>query len=318
MKAVVLDRFGGPDELMVRDISIPSIGDNEVLIQVQYAGIGQWDIFEREGGYDEMLGLHSKFPYILGSEGSGTIYAKGKNVESIAIGDKVYAPGFLNPKGGFYAEFVAIDSKYVSKIPESITLKEASVISGVGLTALRGLEDVLELDKDESIMILGASGGVGHLAVQLAKNMGARVFAIASGEDGVAMLKKLGVCTVVDGTRDDVFSAARKFAPEGFDTALFTAGGELANSIVQCVRTGGRIAYPNGIYPIPETKSDISVTSYNGEPEPGIILRLNNWISSGKLKVHIDEVFLLEDAYKAHLALINHYVGKLCFKVKDF
>lgn len=279
MKAIVIDRFGGPDELVMRDIPVPSIGDDDVLIKVEYAGVGQWDIFEREGGYDEMLGLNWKFPYILGSEGSGTIYGKGKNVDSLAIGDKVYAPGFLNPKGGFYAEFVSIDSKYVSLIPQSITLREASVISGVGLTALRGLEDVLRLKKDEAIMILGASGGIGHLAVQLAQNVGARVFAIASGEDGVAMLRKLGVEAVVDGRKDDVLSAAREFAPARFDTALFTVGGELANSLVQFVCTGGRIAYPNGIYPIPDARRDISLTGYNGEPEPEIIQRLNKFIS---------------------------------------
>lgn len=317
MKAVVLDQFGGPDELVVRDMPIPSIGNDDVLIKVHYAGIGQWDIFEREGGYDEMLGLHSKFPYILGSECSGVIADVGKNVKNFSVGDKVYATGFLNPKGGFYAEYAAVDSKYVSNIPESLTLLEASAISGVGLTALRGLEDALGLRKDESIMILGASGGVGHLAVQLAKNMGARVFAIGSGEDGVAMLGKLDVEAVVDGRKADVFSTARKFAPAGFDAALFTAGGELANSLVQCLRTGGRIAYPNGIFPIPETRPDIRLTGYNGEPEPEILQRLNNRIKRGNLKVHINEVFLLEDAYQAHLALHNHYVGKLCFKIHD-
>jgi len=315
MKATVINKFGGPEELTVSNVPIPGIDDNEVLIKVEYAGIGQWDIFEREGGYDKMLGLGSQFPYILGSEGSGIVCAKGKNVDSFDIGDKVYATGFLNPKGGFYAEYVAIDSKYVTKIPESITMQEASVISGVGLTALRGLEDVLRLKKGESIIILGASGGIGHLAAQLAQNIGARVFAIASGEDGVSVLRNLGVSTVVDGRKADVLSAAREFAPEGFDTALFTAGGELANSLVQCIRPGGRIAYPNGIYPIPSVRTDISLTGYNGEPEPEIIKRLNNWVSSGRIKVHIDKVFLLEDAYKAHIALSNHYVGKLCFKI---
>jgi NADPH2:quinone reductase len=315
MKAAVLYKFGGLDELMVGDVPIPSIEDNDVLIKVEYAGVGQWDVFEREGGYDEMLGLNSKFPIILGSEGSGVIYAKGKNVDNFVIGDKVYATGFLNPKGGFYAEFVAIDSKYVSIIPESITLQEASVISGAGLTALRGLEDVLGINKNDSILILGASGGIGHLAVQFALNIGARVFAVASGEDGVAMVRKLGVEVVVDGHREDVMFAASKFEPTGFDTALFTTGGKLANSLVQCIRTGGHIAYPNGIYPIPESRTDISLTGYNGEPEPKILQRINNLISTSKIKAYIDEVFLLEDAYKAHLTLNNHYLGKLCLQV---
>jgi len=315
MRAAVILQFGGPEELMLRDVPVPGIDDHEVLMKIEYAGIGQWDIFEREGGYDQMLGLRSQFPYILGSEGSGVIYAKGKNVDNFEIGDKVYAAGFLNPKGGFYAEFVAINAKYVTKIPETVTMREAGVISGVGLTALRGLEDVLRLDKGESIAILGASGGIGHVAAQLAQHMGARVFAIASGEDGVAALRKLGVSAAVDGRKADVLSAAREFAPAGFDAALLTAGGELAHSLVQCVRPGGRAAYPNGIYPVPDTRPHIHLIGYNGEPEPEIIKRLNDWIRSGKIKVHIDQEFLLEDAYKAHLALKNHYVGKLCFKI---
>lgn len=315
MKAAVINKFGGPEELMVSDVTVPSIDDNEVLVKVEYAGIGSWDVFEREGGYDKMLGLGSRFPYILGSEGSGIVCAKGKNVDSFDIGDEVYATGFLNKKGGFYAEYAVVNSEYVTKIPKAITMKEASVISGAGLTALRGLEDVLRLEKGESIMILGASGGIGHLAAQMALNMGARVFAIASGEDGVTVLRKLGVKTVVDGRKADALSATRDFAPEGFDAALFTAGGELANLLIQYIRPRGRIAYPNGIYPIPDAKPDISLTAYNGEPEPGIIKRLNNWICSGKIRVHIDEVFLLKDAYKAHIALSKHYVGKLCFKI---
>ena len=262
-----------------------------------------------------MLGLDSQFPYILGSEGSGTVYAKGTNAAGFAIGDLVYASGFLNPKGGFYAEYVAIDARYVSHMPDSLSIKEAGVISGVGLTALRGLEDTLRLQQDETIMIFGAGGGIGHLAAQFAQHMGDRVFAIASREDGVNVLRNLCEGVVVDGRKDDVLSVARAFAPEGFDTALFTAGGELANALVQCVRTGGRIAYPNGIYPVPGPRPDISITGYNGEPDPDILHRLNYWVRTGKIKVHIDNEFALEKAQKAHLALKQHYVGKLCFNV---
>lgn len=148
---------------------------------------------------------------------------------------------------------------------------------------------------------MGASGGIGHLAVQIAMNIGARVFAVASGEDGVAMIRKLEVDAVVDGHREDVMFAAIKFALKGFNAALFTTGGELANSLVQCVRANWCIAYPNGIYPIPKSKSDISITGYNGEPELEILQRINDLISSGKIK--------------AHLALNNHYLGKLCLQV---
>ena len=315
MKAIVIDRFGGPDQLVLREVPVPDLADEQVLIKVAYAGIGQWDIFEREGGYDEMLGLNSQFPYILGSEGSGTVYAKGKKATGFEIGDLVYASGFLNPKGGFYAEYVAIDAGYVSHIPDSISIKEAGVISGVGLTALRGLEDTLKLKQNETIMIFGAGGGIGHLAAHFAQHIGDRIFAIASGEDGVAVLINLCTGAVVDGRNEDVLSAARAFEPEGFDTALFTAGGELADALVQCVRTGGRIAYPNGIYPVPGPRPDISITGYNGEPDPDILHRLYYWVRTGKIKVHIDNEFALANAQKAHLALKQHYVGKLCFNV---
>jgi NADPH:quinone reductase-like Zn-dependent oxidoreductase len=253
MKAVVLDRFGGPEELAMRNIPVPDIGSNELLIRVEYAGVGEWDIFEREGGYAETLGTKPEFPYILGSEGAGSVAALGENVRGFNIGDRVYASGFLNPKGGFYAEYVALDSKNVSCIPDSITIQEAGTISGAGLTALRGLDDVLKLEQGESIMIFGAGGGVGHLAVQLARNMGARVFAVASGEDGVAMVKKLGIDAAVNGRKDDISLAASSFAPDGLDAALLTAGGEIAEIAIQCVRTGGRVAYPNGIYPTSRT-----------------------------------------------------------------
>ena len=90
------------------------------------------------------------------------------------------------------------------------------------MTALRGLDDTLALKPDESVMIFGASGGIGHLAVQLAKRMGACVFAIASGSDGVALVKKLGADVSVDGHKDDVAAAGRQFAPSGLDAALIT------------------------------------------------------------------------------------------------
>jgi len=100
----------------------------------------------------------------------------------------------------------------------------------------------------------------------------------------------------------------------GFDVALLTAG-EIAEIAVKRVRAGGRIAYPNGIYAEPKVQPDISTIGHNGEPDPEIIQRLNNCINLGNLKAHIDQTFLLEDAYNAHLALNKHYLGKLCLQI---
>jgi NADPH:quinone reductase-like Zn-dependent oxidoreductase len=316
MRASVLHGFGGPEKLIHQEIDVPEIGPEDVLISVAFAGVGEWDAFERHGGYAEMLNMNPEFPYILGSEGSGTVIARGDKVTNVDLGDQVYAPAFLNPKGGFYAEYVAINAKYVSRIPEGLTIKEAAVISGVGITALRGLEDVLALQQGESIMIFGASGGVGHMAVQLAKCLGARVFAIASGKDGVAMVKQLGCGTVVvNGKEGDLASRAFEFAPEGFDVALFTAGGDIANAAVNYLRTGGRIAYPHGILPPLRTAVNIKATGYHGEPDPEIIERLHHYIAVNKLSAHISHTFALKDAHEAHIALNNHYLGKICLQV---
>ncbi|AFH61348.1 zinc-binding dehydrogenase [Paenibacillus mucilaginosus K02] len=315
MKAAVLHRFGGPEELTLQEIDMPEIGPEDVLIQVAYAGVGEWDAFERQGGYAAMLGLNTEFPYILGSEGAGTVVARGKKVSNVNVGDPVYAPAFLNPQGGFYAEYAAVESKYVSRIPEGLTKQEAAVISGVGITALRGLEDVLQLRQGESVLIFGASGGVGHIAVQLAKAMGAHVFAVASGDDGAAFMKKLGCDAAVNGKDEDITSMARKFSPSGFDAALFTAGGEAADASVRCLRDGGRLAYPNGIHPELRIPPGITAAGYNGDPDPEIIARLHRYILQRKLTVQISQMFALKDADKAHTALHHHYLGKIGLEV---
>src|SRR6185503_9367921 len=219
MRAVALDRFGGPETLKVQTVPVPEVDADEILIHVESAGVGAWDPFEREGGFVEVLGMTPKFPYVLGTDGAGTVAAVGAKVKELKEGDRVYAASLGNPKGGFYAE-------YASLIPGDLKMDQAAVLPSDGLTALRGLEDVLQLQPDESVMIFGASGGIGHLAVQLAKRLGARVFAVASGEDGVNFVKRLGADAAVDGRSEKVLDVAREFAPDGIDAALVTAGGE--------------------------------------------------------------------------------------------
>jgi NADPH:quinone reductase len=315
MRAIALDKFGDLETLKLQMIPVPNIEPNEILIRVETAGIGEWDPFEREGGYTEAVGVKPKFPYVLGSEGAGTIAAIGEQVSRFKIGDRVYAPVFLNPKGGFYAEYAAVDADYASFIPDTLTVTQAGVMSGVGITALRGLDDNLKLKQDESIMIFGASGGIGHTAVQLAKLMGARVFAVASGKDGVDLAKKLGSDAVVDGHKDDILAAIHAFAPDGLDAALLTAGGEAAEKSIQGVRPGGRIAHPNGIQPEPQERSGVRLLCYNGEPDPDIIRRFNRLIESGPFTVHVAQRFPLEKVVDAHAALDQHYLGKLALQI---
>jgi len=184
-----------------------------------------------------------------------------------------------------------------------------------GLTALTGLEEVLDLQSGESLMVFGASGGVGHLALQLAKDLGANVFAIASGDDGVQLVKKLGADIAVDGRRENVLNAARKFASNGIDCALVTAGGDKTDEALSAIRKGGRIAYPNGVMPKPAAPSGVEIEAYDGELRRDLIERMNELIESGPFNVHVDQTFRLEEAARAQEALDEHHLGKIALRV---
>jgi NADPH:quinone reductase-like Zn-dependent oxidoreductase len=314
MRAAAIDRFGGPETIAVHTLPVPQVEPDEVLIHIESAGVAEWDPFEREGGFVEMLGVTPTFPYVLGTDGAGTVAAVGKQVKGFKEGDKVYGAVLGNPKGGFYAEYASVKDQFVSHIPGKVSIEQAGVMPSDAVTGLRGLDDVLGLKRGESVMIFGASGGIGHMAVQLAKRMGARVFAVASGDDGVSLAKRLGGDAVVDGHKDDVAAAARKFAPGGVDAALLTAGGEAADRALAAVREGGRVAHPNGVDPAPKARAGVKLTAYDGEPDRQIIEKLNKLIETGPFEVHIARTFPLERAADAHRAIDEHYLGKLALR----
>ena len=301
MRAVALDRFGGPETLKVQTVPIPDVGADEILIHVESAGVGAWDPFEREGGFVELLGRAPQFPYVLGTDGAGTVAAVGEKVTELKEGDRVYAAELGNAKGGFYAEYAVVKADNASRIPGDLKMEQAAVLLTDGLTALKGLEGVLDLQPDESVMIFGASGGIGHLAVQLAKRLGARVFAVASGEDGVSFIKRLGADAAVDGRSDKVLDVAREFAPEGIDAALVTAGGDATNRALSAIGVDGRIAYPHGVMPEPAAPARVTAEAYDGE--------------GGPFEVYVHRVFPLEEAAAAQAALEAHHLGKIALRV---
>lgn len=315
MRAVALDKFGGPETLKIQNVPIPEIEANEVLIRVEAAGVGAWDPLEREGRFVEIMGTKPTFPYVLGTDGAGTIAAVGKDVKRFKEGDRVYAAELANPKGGFYAQYVAVNADNTSLIPAHLTIEQAAVLPTDALTALTGLEKVLGLKSGETLMVFGASGGVGHLALQLAKRLGAEVFAIASGSDGVEFVKNLGADSAVDGRSENVVSAARDFAPNGIDAVLVTAGGKRTDQALSAIRKGGRIAYPHGVMPEPAAPDGVNIEAYDGEFSAALINRLNELINSGPFEVHVDETFPLEEAGKAHDALAEHHLGKLALRI---
>jgi NADPH:quinone reductase-like Zn-dependent oxidoreductase len=260
-----------------------------------------------------MLGVEPKFPWILGSEGAGTVIAAGEKASGFRGGERVYGDVWgTNPKAGFYAEYVALGADNVWPIPSTVTTEQAGALLIDGGTALRGLEDTLRLKQGEVLMIFGASGGIGHLAIQLAKRLGARVFAIASGEDGVALARRLGADAAVDGHSEVMTSSAREFAPGGFDAALVTVAGEAPEKALTLMRQGGRVAYPwVNQRPPPKAPPTVRLSGYNESPDRALLTRLNELAGAGAFEVHLGRTFALDQAAEAYAAVTSHHLGRL-------
>ena len=314
MKAAAIDRFGGPDELTLHTLSIPGTGPDEVLIRVDTAGVGVWDPWVREGEFAKMRGEQPSFPYVLGADGSGTVVGVGKGVKRFREGDKVYGYNALSTKSGFYAEYTVLKADDIAPLPEGLSLEAGGAMPADAITALCGLE-ALGLQPEDNIVIFGASGGIGHLAVQLAKRMEARVFAVASGTDGVAFVRTLGADAAVDGHGGAVGKAAHLFAPEGIDAALVTASGDGLADALDALRTGARVAYPRGVEPEPQGRTGVSLHAYDGRATPELFERLNRWIEAEPFTVCVASTYPLDRAAVAHRALDQHHLGKLALKV---
>lgn len=166
MRAAAIDRFGGPEVLTIHELPVPTIAADEVLIALHTAGVGPWDADIRKGWLPEG---RADFPLVLGTDGAGTVAAVGPKVSGLAVGDSVFSYSWANPKGGFYAEYVAVIDERVGHAPRGFDLSLAGAIPTTGLTALQGIDEHLRVKEGQSVVIHGASGGVGTLAVQLAK-----------------------------------------------------------------------------------------------------------------------------------------------------
>ena len=314
MPAAAIDHFGGPEVLTLHNVPVPAVGEREVLIALDTAGVGPWDADMREGWYP---GGKPRFPLVLGVDGAGVIATVGSRVRRLKVGDKVYSYSWANPKGGFYAEYVAVAAEKVARVPKRLDLEHAGAIATTGLTALQGIDDALDVKKGETILIHGGSGGVGTLAIQFAKLRGARVVATGSGLDGVELVREMGADRAVEGKHEDVAEAALQLAPDGIDAILALAGGDALERAIEVLRRGGRLAYPNGIEPEPTKRRGIEFIPYDAVSGVREFERLNRAVEAAKLKVPIAEAFALARANKAHERLAEgHVLGKMVLRTQ--
>ncbi|HYS56375.1 MAG TPA: NADP-dependent oxidoreductase [Thermoanaerobaculia bacterium] len=312
MRAAAIDRFGGPEVLTIHELPVPKISAQEVLVAIDTAGVGMWDVRVRAGKWAE----REEFPMILGTDASGVIAESGAQVKRLKRGDRVYAYSYGNAKGGFYAGYVAVAASKVAPIPRTLDMLPAGGLATIGLTALQGVDDTLQIKPGENVIIHGASGNVGMLALQFAKLRGARVLATATGSDGLDLVRRLGADRSVDGKKDEIVEAAREFAPQGVDAVLAFVGGKALTQCLDALRKGGRAAYPNGVEPEPRKRKGVRIKSYDGTPGVREFERLNRAVEEAELQVPIAAGFKLEEACDAHRMMERgHIIGKVVLRV---
>ncbi|HAG60490.1 MAG TPA: alcohol dehydrogenase [Arthrobacter bacterium] len=232
MRAYVLTRYGGPDAMQIRDVPEPQPEPGEVRIKVVAEGLNPVDYKIRQGGLRVITRL--RLPAVAGCELAGTVDAVGPGVSGFAVGDPVYAR-VDKARLGAFAEFVCLQQDLVAPMPVSLGFAEAAGLPLAGLTALQALRDELGVGHGTRLFISGGAGGVGTLAIQLAKYLGAEVTTTASSR-GEALVRSLGADRVIDYTKQDFAGFLH-----GFDAGLDLVGGEALEGIFRILKPGGKV-----------------------------------------------------------------------------
>jgi NADPH:quinone reductase-like Zn-dependent oxidoreductase len=314
MKAAAFARFGPTSVLHLVSVPVPEPGPREVLLELEAAGLGSWDVSLRSGAW-RMAG--EKFPIILGSEGTGRIVQKGARVRGFKIGERVIASELMGAKGGFHAPYVVVKSEHIVRAPRRLDSLQAGSVATTGLTALQGIDDALRVKKGETVLIIGATGAVGTLAVQFARWRGAHVIATGSGRDAKLLLRALGAHEMIDARKSDAADTLCELAHEGIDAALVLAGGKQTEKLLDELAPRGRIAYPNGVEPVPKKRKGIRAKAYDGESGRKELDRLAKAITQARLRVPIAESYPLAQAQKAHARVEKgHVLGRVAFMIR--
>ena len=307
VKVVAIDEFGGPDRLKLMDLPEPEVGPDEVLIRVHAAGVGPWDTKTRAG----VWGTEAPLPLVLGTESAGVVEQLGSDVTDFAVGDEVYA--YAMQKGN-YAELVAAPAAATAAKPRSLSFEEAAGLPVTGTAAHQVITEDLAVRSGETVLITGAAGGVGSLAVQLAARAGAHVIATA-GEEDHEFVRSLGAEEAYAYLDTDFVAAIREAHPDGVDALFDCVSGENLAQSLDAVRDGGRAV---GLVPPPPESPPRGITASFafGRPDGARLREVARLIDEGELKVFVQETLPLAEAARAHeLIESGHVRGKIVLRV---
>jgi NADPH:quinone reductase-like Zn-dependent oxidoreductase len=308
MKAVRIKRYGNEEVVELAEVERPQLGENQLLVKVRAAAVNPVDWKIRDG-LGELFGL--KPPLILGCEVAGTVEALGSqapsrtDVSDFVAGDEVY--GYLSAYSGGYAEYVAAPASELIRKPKQIDFDTAASVPVAALTAWQGIFDHGELAKGQRILITGASGAVGSMAVQLAKSKGAYVIGTGSGRNE-EFVRKLGADEFIDYKK-----AKFEDKVSGADVVFDTVGGDTQERTFRTLKRGG-VLVSTVSRPSAEKAKEFGVTvaMVAVMPKPDQLAEINRLLKSGKLKVRVATVLPLTEVKKAHqLSASGHADGKI-------
>jgi NADPH:quinone reductase len=308
MRAIVVSETGGPEVLQLETLEMPEPGPGEVLVRVVSAGVGPWDAYLRNGRFGVQI------PFTPGGDFAGTVVGDTGAEAAFEDGEPVYGtPGLT----GCYAEYLTCPAEQLAPIPAGLEGTDAAAVPIDALTALQGLTDVLGIGPGDDVLITAGAGGMGHLAVQIARVLGANVIATASPRNH-DFLHELGAAEVVDHTKDDWPDQVRALTDGGVDRVQVCAGPTVSGA-ARAARDGAVIASPvpaaDGGYPDADR---LSWRQYVGQPSGSNLIRMAPWFDDGSLQVHIARRFFWTDAAAAHREVESgHTRGKLLLVVDE-
>jgi len=288
MKAVIINEYGDESVVNCTDVERPVPNGGEVLVKVHAAGVNpvDWKIRNGMGG---MYGL--TLPTILGCEIAGTVEAVGSDVENFKPGDEVY--GYNRARRGGYAEYAIAEPNEIALKPESLDFENAAAVALGALTSWQAIFDLGNLTGGQRILITGASGGVGSMAVQLAKAKGAYVIGTASGKNE-EFIRSLGVDEFIDYTTTNFEDHVKDV-----DVVFNTVGGETLDRTFHTLKKGGYLVSAV-VQPSEEKAAEIGVKAERVKSMPNAeqLAEINRLIDEGKLKTHVSTVLPLSEAKK--------------------
>lgn len=319
MKAMILKSFGGPESFELRDVPKPVPQTGQVLVRVHATAINPLDFQVRRGDYPDMVQL----PAITGHDISGVVEEVGPGVKTVAPGDEVWYTPQIFVGQGSYAEYHVAAESIIGKKPSALSHLEAASLSLVGGTAWEALMVRAGLRVGESILIHGGAGGVGHVAIQLAKAMGARVFTTVR-EANFAFVRGLGADVVIDYEKESYVDAIMRITGgQGVDVVFDTIGGDTLSRSPDVLAQLGRVVT---IVDIAQPQNVVQAWGKNASyhfvftrQNRGKLDELSTLVARGQLRPHVGAVYSLADIALAHARLErpnNGLRGKIAIAVE--